>query len=317
MSRTKNLAIAYHELAVMLDAGMPVLKSLSTVAGSFEGHVGKSFSALVKEVSAGSGLAETMKKQKHVFAPLDVMLVEAADTSGNLPQAFKMLSQWYDFRNRLNGIIISGLVLPFMILHIAAFVAPLPFLFMGGTTTGGYIIQVLRTLALLYVPLAIILGILHMMPSSGSLRRLFDALVLKILGPAVRQLALSRYCRAFNMLYKAGVPITQCAQKASGVTGNLIIADLLKGGAQSAQAGNLVCEGFSPRLPPDFLNLWRIGEESGELDNCLKKLADNTADTAEHLFVEYARWLPRVIYVLVCVMIVIQILKGAAAIGMR
>ena len=100
----------------MLEAGMPVLKSLSTVAESFQGPVGKSFSALAKEVSAGNGLAETMKKQKNVFAPLDVMLVEAADISGKLPQTFKMLSQWYDFTNWLKGIVVSGLMLPLVLI---------------------------------------------------------------------------------------------------------------------------------------------------------------------------------------------------------
>ena len=316
MGRAKELAIAYHELAIMLDAGMPMLKSLATVAGSFEGRTGRGFAALEEGVGRGSSVSETMKKHANLFASLDVMLVDAADTSGSLPLAFKMLSEWYDFCGRLKGVIISGLALPFMILHVAAFVGPLPFLLMGRMGIGGYIYQVLTTLAVFYVPAGVIFYIWRVMPSRGAVRRAFDFMVLKIFGAAVRRLALSRYCRAFYMLYKAGVPITQCAQKASGVTGNLVVAELLKGGARSAEAGNLVCEGFSARLPADFLNLWRIGEESGELDKCLKKLADNTSDTAEHLLVEYARWLPRLIYFLVMVLLVMMILRGAAAIGM-
>jgi type IV pilus assembly protein PilC len=255
-----------------------------------------------------------MSKYPNVFATLDVMLVDAADTSGNLSESLKLLSEWYDFSNRLKNRLISGLMLPLVVIHIAALVGPLPYLFMGIINVAGYIIKVAITLALFYIPLSIILATLHLMPNTGTIRRFLDFVVLKIpiLGLAVRQLALSRYCRAFNMLYKAGIPIIQCAQQAPGVTGNVIVADVVKGGAESAQAGNMVWEGFSPKLPADFLNIWRIGEETGELDNSIKRLADNTTENAEQLFSEFVQWLPRIIYWLICAVIVMQILMIAS-----
>lgn len=310
----KQLATAYHNLSIMLEAGIPVQQALKTTAAGLKGKLRKTFSALIKGVSAGNGLAYTMSKHPKVFATLDVTMVHAADTSGNLPEAMKLLSQWYDFRTRLKNRLISGLVLPLAVLHIAAFVGPLPFLLLGMINGTGYIIQVVKVLALLYIPTILILAILRVMPRTGILRRFTDALVLKIpvLGKALRKIAIGRYCKAFYMLYKAGIPITQCAQQATGVTGNVIVADVLKGGAESARAGNMVCEGFSPELPADFLNLWRIGEETGELDKCLKHLADNTSESAELLFGEFFRWLPRLIYLLICIMLVILIFRAVA-----
>jgi len=315
---TKKLATAYYNLSVMLDAGMPMLKSLDTTTAGLKGNLKNAFSALSKGASAGNSLAETMRKHPWVFAPLDVMLVEVADMSGNLPQSLKHLSQWYEFCNRLKHIIISGLLLPAVIITIAAPIIPLPGLILGKINFVKYFLQVLGTLALFYVPFAIILAIYRLMPNTGLIRRLLDAFILRIpgLGQAIRQLALSRYCRTFNLLYQAGIPITQCARKASEVTGNAIMTDLLKGGAESAQAGNMVCEGFSRKLPADFLHLWQIGEETGELDKAVKRLADNTGETAEWLFVEFCRWLVRVIYFLVCAMLAIRILiMGAAIFG--
>ncbi len=309
-----KLATAYHNLSIMLEAGIPVQRSLNTIAAGLKGELRKTFLNLVKGVSAGNCLAETMSKYPNVFATLDVMLVDAADTSGNLSESLKLLSEWYDFSNRLKNRLISGLMLPLVVIHIAALVGPLPYLFMGIINVAGYIIKVAITLALFYIPLSIILATLHLMPNTGTIRRFLDFVVLKIpiLGLAVRQLALSRYCRAFNMLYKAGIPIIQCAQQAPGVTGNVIVADVVKGGAESAQAGNMVWEGFSPKLPADFLNIWRIGEETGELDNSIKRLADNTTENAEQLFSEFVQWLPRIIYWLICAVIVIQILMIAS-----
>ncbi len=311
---TKKLATAYHNLSIMLEAGIPVQRALNTIAAGLKGELRKTFLNLVKGVSAGNCLAETMSKYPNVFATLDVMLVDAADTSGNLSESLKLLSEWYDFSNRLKNRLISGLMLPLVVIHIAALVGPLPYLFMGIINVAGYIIKVAITLALFYIPLSIILATLHLMPNTGTIRRFLDFVVLKIpiLGLAVRQLALSRYCRAFNMLYKAGIPIIQCAQQAPGVTGNVIVADVVKGGAESAQAGNMVWEGFSPKLPADFLNIWRIGEETGELDNSIKRLADNTTENAEQLFSEFVQWLPRIIYWLICAVIVMQILMIAS-----
>ncbi len=313
---TKKLAVAYHNLSVMLEAGMPMLKSLDTTAAGLKGNLKNAFSALAKGVSAGSSLVETMSKYPHVFAPLDVMLVEVAESSGNLPQSLKLLSQWYEFCNRLKHIILSGLMLPLMLILIVAVVGPLPTFLLGNINGLGYILQVVRILALFFVPAGIIFAIYCLTPKTGFLRKLLDALILRIpiLGQAIRQLELSRYCQAFNMLYKAGIPITQCAQKASNVTGNTIMADLFKGGAASAQAGKLVCEGFSRKLPLDFLEQWRIGEETGELDKTVQRLANHTSETAEWLFVEFGRWLVRVIYFLIIAMFAIQILMMGAAI---
>jgi len=313
---TKKLAVAYYNLSVMLEAGMPMLKALDTTTAGLKGNLKKAFSALATGASKGDSLAESMRKHPWIFAPLDVMLVEVAEMSGNLPQSLKHLSQWYEFCNRLKHIIISGLLLPATIITIAAPIFPLPYLILGQINFVKYFLQILETLAMFYVPAAIIVAIYRLMPNTGLIRRLLDAFTLRIpgLGQAIRQLALSRYCRTFNLLYQAGIPITQCAQKASEATGNALMTDLLKGGAESAQAGKTVYDGFSRRLPSDFLNIWQISEETGELDKTVKRLADITSEKAEWLLVEFCRWLVRVIYFLVLAALAIQVLTMGAAI---
>jgi len=160
------------------------------------------------------------------------------------------------------------------------------------------------------------LAVYHSVPNTGLFRRLLDALILRIplLGQAVRQLSICRYCRGFNMLYKAGVPIKDCAAQATELTGNLIIADMFKGGATSIAAGKMAFEGFSNRLPLDYLNIWQTGEQIGELDKMVDKIAEISGDRAELLFTEFAKWLPRLIYALVAVVLIIQIFKMAGSI---
>ena len=111
------------------------------------------------------------------------------------------------------------------------------------------------------------------------------------------------------MLYKAGLPIAKCAEQATELTGNLIIADLFKGAAASIKAGNSAYEGFSSRLPLDYLNIWQTGEQTGELDRMADKIAEISRDRAELLLTEFAKWLPRFIYAIICLFIIIQIFK--------
>ena len=213
--------------------------------------------------------------------------------------------------------LLLGLMFPFAVLNVAALVIPLPTLFLAKIGIAGYVTAVIKILALFYIPAAAIWVIFLYMPKAGILRTGLDIITLKIplLGQAIYHIALSRYCRAFYMLYKAGVPIIQCAQKSPAITGNSVAAALFEGAAQSSKNGNPVYEGFSHQLPPEFLNLWKIGEEAGKLEDVTKRLGDNAADTAQHLFEEFAKWLPKIIYFAVAALIVFQILKGAAIIS--
>ena len=313
---SSQYAIIYHDLAVLLDAGVPTLKSLNIISEGLKGRMKIIFSDLSKSVSQGNTFADSMAKHPKAFARLDLMLVKSAELSGELPNCFKMLSKWYEFKNRLKGIFISGCILPFMLFHIFVIIIRIPSLVLGKISTSEYLMKTVIALGFLYLLIGIPLALYHSMPIAGIFRKLFDALVLRIpiLGLGVRQLSICRYCRGFSMLYKAGVPIAQCAAQATELTGNLIIADMFKGATASIEAGNTAYEGFSRKLPLDYLNIWQTGEEIGELDKMSGKIAEISGDRAELLFTEFAKWLPRLFYALICIVFIIQILKQAGAI---
>jgi type II secretory pathway component PulF len=110
------------------------------------------------------------------------------------------------------------------------------------------------------------------------------------------------------------VPIAECVRKSVDLAGNTTVRKWLEGAVRSAEAGSPVSDGFSPRLPEPFVEMWRIGEEAGKLDETAARLADMAADDSQRLFEQLAIWLPRVIYVLVSIFIIINIFRGFAAI---
>ena len=307
-----NCAPIYHKLSLLLKAGVPVLQSFRNAAETSRGKTRRALSVVANSVSRGDSLIEAMSRHPKVFMPLDVILVEAGEASGNLSEVLEFLSRWYDFRNRLRRAIVSGMVFPIFLIHFAAVIGPAPSFVLKQYTLAQYYMQAAVILALLYVPTIIILVILHLSPKTGPARLMLDTLALRIplLGQAIRNLALSRFCRAFIMLYKAGIPIIECVEVAAGVTGNAVITRMVKGGADSGRSGNSISAGFSKKLPPDLLSIWQVGEDTGRLDEAIEPIADEFAEVSELLFTELGKWVPRLVYFGICIIMAFQIVKA-------
>ncbi len=314
-------AFVYRNLAVMLDAGVPILRALKTGA-SGRNKICKGVRSLVDDVAKGESLADAMAKKPNVFEPLDVMLIESGERAGNLSETLGDLGKWYEFRHKIKNNIRSGMTLPMLIFHAAAFVPPL-LKVLGGiisphlpeVTTEEFLWDVWFTLQFLYIPVAAIIGIVYFTPRTGPLRFILDFVTLKIpiLSRAIRSLGLCRFCGSFSMLYNSGAPISENIRMAAAVTGNQLVGRMFKGGQQSALDGQPVSEGFSHNLPVEFLEIWRVGEEAGKLYDASKRLSKTYQDKAEFWFDQISKWVPKIIYGIICIFIAIQILKMATA----
>lgn len=316
MSARSTLSQAYFDLATMMDAGMPILRSIDVVIEGRQGHLKQIFKRIRETIGKGSSLAEALAQHPRMFPDLDLMLIEAAETSGALSTSLTTLSDWHQFMHRITRRMLAGMIYPALIFHIAAFVFPLPGLVLGKLTTSEYPFAVLRILLILYIPAAIVLVIICLKDRAPFLRLPLDMLVLRIplLGLAVYHMSVSRYAKAFAMLYGAGVPIIETTERASRVTGNMVVARQFEGGKASVRAGGMVSEGFSSRIPTEYRQLWQIGEETGELDKTANKVAEIAGDRADLCFTEFARWFPRLIYFIIAIMIIMMIMTLAGQI---
>ncbi len=253
-----------------------------------------------------------MAAEPRTFKPLDVMIVDSAETGGTLGESFGLLSHWYEFSSKMAKLVLSGLMLPAFVIFVAAWIVPVPAFVLSGWHVDLYLHRVLTILMIFFLPAGIIFCIVRYTPPRGLPRKIVDIISLRIplLGGALYRLAISRYCRVFHMLSAAGLPITECAVKAGAATGNAVIANMFEPMADAVRAGKPASEGLSIKLPADFRGIWQVGEETGGLDDMAKKLADNYADSAEFRFKEFARWFPRVVYFIVMIAMVIAVFKG-------
>lgn len=311
-----GLAQAYYDWATMLDAGLPILRSLDVIIEGREGPLKRTFMQVRESLSKGSGLSEAMSRHPHVFPELDRTLLEVAETSGSLGESLKMLSQWHDFVRTMTRRTLAKMIYPLFVLHIAAMVLPFPALFLGQIGLLGYLVKALGILLILYVPAVLIVAAISFRRRVDMLRLPLDLLVLRIpiLNQAEWNFSICRYAKAFNLLYKAGVPITECARRATDVTGNSFIAGLFAGGAVSAREGGMVVDGLSSKLPAEYRDLWRTGEEIGELDKTMDKIIEISADRSDLYFTEFARWLVIAIEFLMMAILVVMIFMTASQI---
>jgi len=308
-----RLARVYYDLSVMLDAGVPVLRSLDIVIEGRQGYFKRILWQIRESLAKGAGLAESMSRHS-VFPDLDRMLIEAAETSGSLGESFKMLSEWHEFVHRITRRMMMALIYPVFLLHFAALVSRLPYAVMGKLTVAGYFREVLSILMFLYVPAITVIVFILLRDKVPLLRLPLDWVVLKIpvLGQAVYHLSICRYAKAFAMMYKAGVPIAEVTRRATQATGNVIVAARFAGGEQAVRKGGAAWEGFSKRLPTEYRHLWQIGEETGDLDKTAAKVGEIAGDRADLYFKAFASGFPKVVYFVILIVTAAMVLAIAS-----
>jgi len=301
----------YGNLSTLLSAGMPILRALRIVQGYTRFGWKKILVRLEHDVSRGTELSESMSQWPRRFSRLDLALVHVGEQTGQLAELFKSLADWYELRRKLKHIMLSGMMYPLFVLHLGAMISPVP----GAVLKGGlesYWHGVFGILSFFYVPLAVIIAMRLFLPKQGVVRRVFDEIVLLIpvLGPAVKCLAIGRFSYLFSMMYKAGVPILEAARLAIQSCGNEAIRRRLDGGYTATKQGTPMSKGFSQNLAPEFLELWSVGEESGELDKTSAKLGQIYLDKAQFRFEMLAQWLPKIVYFAIMAFMAYQVIKG-------
>ena len=314
-----KLCTIYNNLADLLDAGVPIIRSVKTVVGGFKGKYRAVLDQMLFDISHGQSIAESMAKHTNIFSQMDIMTIQAGETAGTIEKTFKQLAHWQEFQYRMKRKLISGMLLPILLVHFAAVLGPFPVYILGRISGGQYIVSALSILASFYVPICVIIFIYKFTPQRGPLRKLLDGIILKIpvLGLAVKTLNIARFTRAFSMLCEAAVPPVRAAEQAVLATKNCFVASWFAPMAESARQGNPLSEGLLPakaKLGDYYYHSWLIGEETGDLDRVTDRLAKVYTDNAEELFLHFYAWLPRFVYVYVAINIIIQILRGYAAI---
>ncbi len=293
----KEKAIWASKLAALVDAGVPIVRSLDLMATQQKLPMfKKALTSVGLEVNQGTAMAAAMRQWPKVFDQLTIAMVEAGEAGGVLDESLKRLAKLLEDNARLQNQIKGALGYPVAVLVIAILVFLGMTIFLIPTFAGIFedLGAELPVFTQLMVDLSALLRSSASLVFAGILmvgawmigryynthkgRRVIDKLILKLplFGDLIMKTATAQFCRIFSSLTRAGVPILMSMEISSETAGNSIISDAILDSRTMVQEGVLLSTALTRQkvLPDMALSMLSIGEETGEMDRMLSKVAD-------------------------------------------
>jgi type IV pilus assembly protein PilC len=286
------------QLAVLLNAGIPITKSLRILEGQMPpGGMKRIAAGLVEDVEGGTPLSEAMQKHDTVFDPLYTNMVRAGEAGGVQEEILNRLSGFLTQSEAIKSRIKGALAYPIAILTVALLVLLLVFAFVipkfkqvfesQGQKTMHWTTEIviaigehLKVWWWTYLVAAVLLVVLHRLLMTKVLGyRSFmhrTALRVPLFGRLVHKSLVARFARTFGTLIQSGVPHLDALDILQASTSNVHMKAAV-GDVQTSireGAGFAVPMGESGMFDDIVVNMVDVGEQTGELDRMLAKVAD-------------------------------------------
>ena len=297
--KSDALVMFTRQLSAMVGAGVPLLRAL----GSLETHsespaLKRILGVIIKDVEGGAPLADALSKHKETFSDVYVNMVRAGEAAGILDDILKRLAMQQEksasMRKKIKGAMTYPMVL--MFITVGAFFGLMIFVIpqigsiikdMGGEDAE----LPLLTTIMLEISSAIINYWFIVFPIIGAIvyallryiktpkgKRLFHQFVLKLpgVGGIVRKVAIARFTRTFSALMGAGVAVLEALAVTSRAVGNTVYEEAIMQASEEVKNGKPLSEVIeeNPLFPAIVAQMLSVGEETGQTDTVLVKVAD-------------------------------------------
>ena len=281
------------ELSVLLSAGLPLDRGLNILADISEGKDMKDLvQSILKSIREGSSFSDALQKHPKAFPRLYINMIRAGEAGGVLDVVLDKLNEFLESAKELKDHIFTAMIYPTIL-----------------SITGGASIIILLTFVIpkfsvifaelggaLPLPTKMLLALSGGMRSywwigAGALvggylflkgyirtrkgRYQWDAFKLRLLGDVVRKLETARFCRTLGTLLRSGVSFLQALNNSKDVINNQVIASALDNVSKGAKEGKGIAAPLAEAnvLPALALSMIKVGEETGQLDTMLLKVA--------------------------------------------
>ena len=296
--KAARLGIFTRQLATLVEAGMPLLRSLQVLEEQEEnGALRRVIGQVVRSIEGGSSLGEALGAHPKVFNGLYISMVKAGEIGGALETTLSRLAEFIEKTRKLKGKVKAALFYPCAVMMVAAgvlgvlmgFVVPRFKLVFDGLLGGAPLPAFTRLIFGLsegvvhhWVALAGALA-LAVCAAWGILRARaarfwLDSLKLSLplLGPLLRKVAISRFAGTLGTLVSNGVPILQALTIVKDTAGNLVIGSVLTAVRENVKRGEPLAPTlkFSGVFPSMVAGMVDVGEQTGALPEMLSKIAE-------------------------------------------
>lgn len=301
---SKDLQVFTRQFAVLVSAGVPIVQSLQSMSqGARSPGLANSLIKITAEVEKGKRLADALATQPKVFDRLYINLVRAGEESGALESILNRLAEYIENSVKLRNKVTGALWYPAIIILVAIVVINVIMIFVvpkiaGMFKEGGQELPYLTTLVVgisdacnkyWYLVVAGIVGVpvlIKMYYDSREGRKRCDALLLSlpVMGTLVQRSGIARFSRTLATLLSAGVRIVDALEIAATTSGNHVLETAFLSAKNAITKGRPLAEPIAaiPYIPRMVAQMIAIGEQTGNLDQMLNKVADFYEDEVEN-----------------------------------
>ncbi|WP_430391604.1 type II secretion system inner membrane protein GspF [Dyella sp. 20L07] len=291
-----QLAQFTHQLATLLGAGQPLDRALGILMDLPEGERAKKLIERVRDrVRGGTPLSQALDDEHSVFPKLYVSLVRAGEAGGSLEDTLRRLAEYLERSQQLRGSIINALIYPAFLmvgvlgslLLLLAYVVPqfvpifedmqvpIPWITQAVLVVGGTLQSWWWAILILLV-LGVLIARTRLRDPAILLAWHARLLTMRVVGPLLLKVQTARIARTLGTLLKNGVPLLSALGIARQVTANRALDQALEQAAEQVKGGAGLSFSLaqSQRFPRLALQMVQVGEEAGQLDTMLLKVAD-------------------------------------------
>jgi type IV pilus assembly protein PilC len=295
-SSNKDLIFFTRQLSSMLASGLTLMQALVILRDQMrETGMGDTVNSVVIDVENGKTLSGAIEKFPQVFSPIYIALIKTGESSGLLDKVLLRLADNQEKQQQLRQTIRGALLYPIIVILMMVVVIVIMLLFvipqlnvLYGNLNSELPLQTQIVVSLSdfvsrfwVVVVVVILGSLYLFRKwyqQDSGRRIVDQLVLKlpIFGKLMAQTMMAEFSRTFGLLISSGSLVVDSLIKSSDVVSNIHYKDAIRMVANRVEKGITVSDAMSAStyFPPYMVQMVKIGEQTGKLDESLLKASE-------------------------------------------
>ena len=291
-----ELTVFTQQLSAMLEAGLPLVGALEALEEQTENPVFRIILRNVRnDVSAGRSFSEACAEYPNAFPNLFVSMVEAGEASGGLAEILNKTSIYFEETVKLIKQVKSAMMYPLAVIGLAIILVNVLLVFVIPVFAemfndfGAELPKPTQILIgvsdflksyILFVIIGIVgfIWLLRRFVRTPKGREIKDSVILKIpvIGELARKVNLSRFCRTYAILMRSGVPILRTLEIVSSASNNVFVEracrEVSRHISQGGQVSDVVAS--DPFFPPMVKHMARAGEQTGNVDGMMVKVAD-------------------------------------------
>ncbi len=291
-----DLVVFSRQLSTMVESGITLVQSLHILSEQAENKILSSVTLKIKsDIESGSSLHEALDTHPKIFSNLYVNMVKAGETSGMLDEILDRLATYLEKSAALQRKVKSSLVYPAVVVSMAAIITMVLLIkvvptFKGiFTSLGGTlpmptqiligISDTLRKFFLFVVAGFVVLIFLakkYIDTPRGRFQFDYQLLRMPVFGPLLRKVVVAKFSRTLATLIKSGVPILNALEIVGKTSGNVVVEKAVNDARNSIREGEPISEPLSKSgaFPPMVVRMISVGEQTGQLEKMLNKIAD-------------------------------------------